>query len=424
MMMKGMLNNLYLKYYRYYNMWNIVIASAFLIYAILIPLDISCGQYFDIPIWLHIIITILFTLDFLIEFSKSQQEQDYSSSSIWDKGRLILDLLAAVPFFLFFGSSWYLLFRMAKIFKIQRLFQLLREHQWKLSYTWSLTSIMLTLILLLHWIASGWMMLRNDENNGVILHNYADAYYWTITTVTTVGYGDIIPKTGTEKLYAAVTMLIGFTFYGILIGNVISLISSRDPAREQYNANIEKLSSFSKSRGLPTDLRNEIYEYYKYKWQTNKGFDESVFLHDLPSGLSKKVTFHLRREAIEKIDLFADVPDKFTEQLALMLEPKIYTPGEFVFYQGDSGSDMYFIISGNFKVMSMDEKTVYNQLTMGQYFGEIALFENTTRTASVQATDYSHAYRLTKEDFDMTLNKFPAIAKKIEKIVDQRQSEL
>lgn len=54
---------------------------------------------------------------------------------------------------------------------------------------------------------------------------YITALYWSITTMTTVGYGDILPITVNEKLYAMCSMMIACGVFAYTIGNLGSLVS-------------------------------------------------------------------------------------------------------------------------------------------------------------------------------------------------------
>ena len=61
--------------------------------------------------------------------------------------------------------------------------------------------------------------------------HYVASVYWSITTMTTVGYGDITPASTHERLYACLAMLLGATLFGYVIGNVAAMSMSADPAK-------------------------------------------------------------------------------------------------------------------------------------------------------------------------------------------------
>jgi voltage-gated potassium channel Kch len=51
---------------------------------------------------------------------------------------------------------------------------------------------------------------------------FTDSIYWTVTTMTSTGYGDILPATDSERIFAAFVMLAGKLLYGFIIGNITS----------------------------------------------------------------------------------------------------------------------------------------------------------------------------------------------------------
>lgn len=57
---------------------------------------------------------------------------------------------------------------------------------------------------------------------------YIDSLYFTITTITTVGYGDRSPDTKTEKIFVCILMIIGVIAYTMLISQLTSIISAND----------------------------------------------------------------------------------------------------------------------------------------------------------------------------------------------------
>ena len=57
---------------------------------------------------------------------------------------------------------------------------------------------------------------------------YLAALYWTFTTMSTVGYGDITARTGLEQFLAIVLMLFGVVFFSFVIGSISSIFNRLD----------------------------------------------------------------------------------------------------------------------------------------------------------------------------------------------------
>jgi hypothetical protein len=51
-------------------------------------------------------------------------------------------------------------------------------------------------------------------------HRFATAFYWAVTTISTIGYGDVVPKTHNERIYALIAQLIGAIVFAFALGNM------------------------------------------------------------------------------------------------------------------------------------------------------------------------------------------------------------
>jgi voltage-gated potassium channel len=86
-------------------------------------------------------------------------------------------------------------------------------------------------------VLGAWLVLLFEENaKGSNVHNYPDALWWAIVTVTTVGYGDRFPVTGGGRTVAVILMLIGIGLIGVLTATVASVF-----VKEHTDANREQL---------------------------------------------------------------------------------------------------------------------------------------------------------------------------------------
>lgn len=181
--------------------------------------------------------------------------------SLYRRGWLTLDALAAVPFFVLFfdfagGRSGVLfgaatLLGLLKTRKVRHFLVAVRLRALRYANALTFGPLLLWAGLVVHWIASGWILLRGLDPERSFLSNYLDALYWTGTTLTTVGYGDITPTTDIEKVYSILTMVAGLAFFGYLIGLLASIWSRRDPGRSEFNQNVDHLSQAVRTTNLP-----------------------------------------------------------------------------------------------------------------------------------------------------------------------------
>jgi voltage-gated potassium channel len=85
--------------------------------------------------------------------------------------------------------------------------------------------------------------LEADENKGI--RHFGDALWWAITTVTTVGYGDITPVTPEGRLVAVVLMLAGIGVIGVFTATVASLLfeeqQTQNPETDEILARLERI---------------------------------------------------------------------------------------------------------------------------------------------------------------------------------------
>ena len=387
-----------------------------------------------------ILVTLSFTVDIAIQFNTGymvRQEMVTDRKLIarrYLRGWFILDLLATIPFTWVFASNRFAgLNRVFRFFRLARLFKLFGSSK-ILNRAKSLSFInpsFMRLFLLVFWIlvaahliACGWIFIGGPtefDSNG---QTYLEAFYWTVTTLTTIGYGDITPVEPVQFVFVIIIMLIGAAIYGFIIGNIANIIANIDVAKSQFRERVETVDTFLKYRNIPGDLQKRIHDYYDYLWESRRGYEESQLLEDLPTSLKTQVAFFLNQDIIEKVPIFKSASREFIRDIILNLQPVIYTPGDEVITYGEIGYEMYFISRGEVDVLNEDGSITYATLTSGQFFGEIALLLSMPRTATVRARVYCDLYVLDKDTFENILQRYPSFAKRIEQLADDRRREL
>lgn len=373
---------------------------------------------------------IIFLLDFIFSMIKYMYHQNefifeqgsglkkYLSTWFW------IDIIPLIPMFFFSNGSLIAFLRFVKLFKIINLMRLYKNREIRLAGTLMFLYFAFWFVQIAHWLACGWLYFRGIDSHLSLAENYVKALYWTITTVTTIGYGDIVPNNIQQTIYVMCVEIVGVAFYGFVIGNIANILIRKDPSKLHYHNNLDNLSSLVHLRKIPSELQSKIRDYYTYIYYQKFGYDEVNFIKQLPQSLADEVSYHIKKELISVIPLFKNSSEEFIKEISKHLKPLVVIPNSFVFKEGDYAEEMYFIVSGNLSVLIDNATKEIAVLKDGDFFGEIAIFENITRTASVKANTYCDLYILKKHQYDEVAKKFPAIANEIKKEAKIRKEKL
>ena len=411
------------------NAWNAAVVTCAVVMAVFIPVDLLFGIATDREVfWANVAITLLFILDIPVNVYRMRGVRGGGSMvpapgvGAYFGRWFVFDLLAAIPFGLLFGAGWLELLRLGKLAKVGHVMRAWRLRELRWANFLLLGFAVFWMALAAHWITCGWMALRGVPGIADPMVAYADALYWTVTTLTTVGYGDVVPATTPERLYAVGTMVVGLAFFGYLVGLIASVWARRDPARARFTANVEQLGQAVKYGDLPRELQERIYDYHYYLWKERLGYDESEFLAGLPPGLRAEAALHLKADLVERCDLFRGADPEFVKDIALHLRPHVLTPGDVLFRAGSEGREMYFIARGEVEVLSDDGRHLA-MLGAGDFFGEIALVLDVARTATIRAVTYTDIYSVDRTAFERVVAQHPEVLERIREVAMSRHAE-
>jgi hypothetical protein len=94
---------------------------------------------------------------------------------------------------------------------------------------------------------------------------YIGSLYWSVMTVSTIGYGDVLPVTTPERVFVILAMLMGAFAYGYIIGAVSGIVSTRDAKKNAFYSTMDGLNNFMELSKLPQTLRIKLREYFTYR---------------------------------------------------------------------------------------------------------------------------------------------------------------
>ncbi|MGI2209391.1 ion transporter [Shewanella baltica] len=182
------------------------------------------GQIIRVLEW---VFTVIFTIEYGLRLYCATHPVLYARSFYG-----VVDLLSVLPSYLALlipGANFTLVIRILRLFRIFRVLKLLRylsegnvllRAMMQSSRKVFLFFFSVSLIVM---VLSAVMYVVEGPDNG--FSSIPKSVYWTIVTITTVGYGDITPKTGLGQAIAAFTMLIGYSIIAIPTGILTAEIS-------------------------------------------------------------------------------------------------------------------------------------------------------------------------------------------------------
>ena len=419
-----------------------VVIGVTIITPLLIVFNMDGGPFADA---VNNITTVIYLVDILIKFNTAllvRQEMVVRRKTIalnYLKSSFFLDVLAFLPFPWIFRNlalfpvghiyRFLPLNKLLKLFCISKTLKRIRKINFINPVFIRLFLLVFWILIAAHLVACGWVFIQEvsgDLTDSGLPGNvkYLRAYYWTVTTLTTIGYGDITPVNPVQYVYTIFVMLMGAALYGTIIGNIANIIANIDIAKNQFRDRVETVGAFLKYQNIPTELQKRITDYYDYLWESRRGYEESKLLEDLPIPLKTQVSYFLNQDILQKVPIFHNASKELIRELLLNLKPMIFTPGDYIVTFGEIGYDMYFINRGAVDVLNEDESILYATLQSGRFFGEIALLLSMPRTASVKARVYCDLYMLEKATFDNILQRYPDFAKSVAEQAEDNRRKL
>ena len=179
--------------------------------------------------------TLIFTLEYILRIYCSTDKRKYTLSFMG-----IIDLLSIIPTYLiiFYAPIGYLIdirvLRLIRIFRIFKLSPYLRSgHTMQIALRSSRPKIIVFIlsVSLVVIILGTLMYIIEGQQNG--FDNIPKSIYWAVVTLTTVGYGDVVPLTTLGKTVAVFIMLLGYAIIAVPTGIVSSELTKYNKEKKQ-----------------------------------------------------------------------------------------------------------------------------------------------------------------------------------------------
>ena len=299
------------------------------------------------------------------------------------------------------GSAHLSLLRFLRMFRLLRLLRLLKidkyvamlEDKFEINLvSLRVLGMLVKLVFMVHILGCFWFYVAaqaaaagatttwvreydgGSAEDGDVSQQYLFSVYWALTTLTTVGYGDITPTNTMERYYCLFAMLIGAMMFGYMMSTIGSMVTQLDRQAAIVEDRMDAVKEWLTSRNMPRTLHIRVRKYYEYYYSRKSAFDEEEIVSGLTPSLRTEVTALLLRDSLGHFPLLARLGVSFQHEVYPRLKPVSYANQDVIYAKGSPPDDIFFLRKGIVDVCSTGKGTsVLYRVTPGQYFGEEAL---------------------------------------------------
>lgn len=313
--------------------WNIIIGVLMVYVVIVIPykmafveVDDSTSKTIDTTINYFFIADILIIFNVAIRKDGKLVIKRKDIFLDYFKSWLILDIVASLPLTDIIDSGQLSstnkilrLSRFSRLSKISRFFRIIKVARFfkkiafinavqdyiNINYGISrLITFIVCFIIITHIIACMWYffpLLYDSQNNWVNAKNIQDesnvrkylfAIYWSFTTITTCGFGDIVPVNIVEYVFCLLWVFLGVFFYSFSIGTLSTILVNMNTKANILSQKLSIINQFCQDTNLSSDICKEMKRVVIYKSNSNlfSWIEKQEIFMNLPANLKCDVS--------------------------------------------------------------------------------------------------------------------------------------
>ena len=274
------------------------------------------------------------------------------------------------------------------------------------------------------------------------LEIYLLAIYFSITTVSTIGYGDISPHLDnpTEMAFTVAVEFLGMFIFSYTVSNLAELVGNMNVKNKEFHEKVDRYLEWMRDKNTPTNLRDRVLSYIN----TCEGSefiyteDDEVMMQTLSAPLQvelKQMVFHRAlKSAFQRVKAFELNPvilDEFAEDLAVCVRSCIAMQNDLIVHRGElAAHEMFIVLRGKVKLIGNDFNTTRTVMAESPYpfFGlaEVlsAASDDQYEHLSVIATADSDLARISRKDFEDMIDKFPEVLVDLKAIAQANLDEV
>eukprot|EP01048_Picozoa_sp_COSAG05_P009099 COSAG05_NODE_725_length_7716_cov_46.424314_6_plen_384_part_00 len=252
---------------------------------------------------------------------------------------------------------------------------------------------------------------------------YFISIYFAVSTISTVGFGDITPKNDTEIAYTIFMEAVGMSLFCYTVSTVGALVNGLKAKTARFRVNLDKLLEYMDDKDTPKELRQRVIAYMNFV-DSSRFFTDSA-TEEILSLLSPTLREELVAEAYHAhlwtIPFIRDTAtgvgeakmEGFVAAISQRVRSAAAAPGDLVVKQGEVGKVLFILLTGSvrvftdsrnagkslYEITSRDESPFFGFVEMMMYISNPLAEHDTHSLASVEAVNFCDLAYVDREGF-------------------------
>jgi CRP-like cAMP-binding protein len=371
--------------------WDVILALIIIYTLIMTPVDMA---FYDKELvhgdGLELVLDGIFFCDLLLSF-RTTYASEFEGALLLDQSQIawrylqswfLVDFVSSVPFTVLFGDGLksvklikalrlFRLMKLARIFKLEVLIGRLEDSLGLSRAVFELLQVLVEVFFVGHLVACLWWgvsdsissapwftnpdMVYGDLRAASVGQKYLFSLYFTFTTMTTVGYGDIHAVNSGERMLNICIIVIGASVFGYIIANVSTILESFSRVEAAQSSRIMIIKEYLNEKNCPDSLQGKVVAHFKHLFSITSAYDVTKIMSRLPPSLRDEILYFHNEVKMKHIPIFRHIQNR---SLALhifnQLTPAFYEVDQYIQKQGRESGEINFLVIGTACAFRMD----------------------------------------------------------------------